>query len=48
MKKCYKESRKPAISYIHYMVGKINGLVRSWIKHVIEEKIEGREEVMGI
>jgi hypothetical protein len=48
MKKCYRQPRKRAISYIHYMDRKINGLVRSWIKHVIEEKIEGREEVMGI
>jgi hypothetical protein len=48
MKKCYKERRKRAVSYVKYMDGRTNGLVRSWVKHVIEEKIEGRKEVMGI
>jgi hypothetical protein len=48
MKKCYEESRKRAVSYIHCTDGRINGLVRSWVKHVIEEKIERRKEVMRI
>jgi hypothetical protein len=48
LKKCYQESRKTGVSYIQYRNGRINGLVRTWVKHIIEEKKAGKKEVMGI
>jgi hypothetical protein len=48
MKKCYTESGRNGISYIHQKEGRLTGLVTSFfLKHVVEGKIEGMMKVMG-
>jgi len=51
MKKYFVESGKKGISYVKQKEGRLTGLVISCrnclLKHFIEEKIQGKIEVMG-